>query len=155
VAIECVCKSCVGACSVKPGWFMPGEVEKAAAFLHMTAQDFFDKYLAVDYWTSEENPTFILSPAIVGIEPGEMYPMNPHGQCVFFKDDRCSIHPVKPFECRELACNDTRATTQPRHDAVAEAWKGHQKEVLALYPEASMPDMTMMDLFSMLFGALP
>lgn len=150
---ECTCARCVSACSSKPGWFLPGEVLEAAKLLGMEPQAFFDKYLMVDYWTGDVDNIYVLSPAIIQGEPGGMYPPNPHGTCVFLKDDRCSIHAAKPYECRALDhSGDNQAPL--RHELVADVWAAHQDEVKGFYadPEPEGPFTIMDALFSGFFG---
>ena len=129
---ECTCNKCRKACSYTPGWFMPGEAEKAAEFLDLSLKDFFDKYLGVDWWVGKgEEDIFVLAPALVGEETGSEYPGDPKGKCIFFnKDELCDIHPVKPFECATLTCDG--AGSKESHKAVAMAWKKHQNQIVEL-----------------------
>jgi Fe-S-cluster containining protein len=135
------CGYCRDACTRKPGWFLPGEAERAAEFLGVPLEEFFRQYLAVDWWEADhriETTTFVLSPAIEGDEAGEEFPGDPRGTCVFYQDQQCQIHPVKPYECREHWCGD-RASNTTHLDAAA-AWTGHQDQVAALLgrePEAA------------------
>jgi Fe-S-cluster containining protein len=134
------CEWCRDGCDIKPGWFLPGEAEKAAEFTGMSLPEFFRAYLAVDWWEGEggEPDTFLLSPALEGEPPGAEFPGNPRGRCVFYQDDRCRIHPVKPMECRERWCGDKEGPSV--HEDVAMAWKDHQGQVTELLgrePEAS------------------
>ena len=139
---ECKCLDCKNACRHTPGWFLPSEAEKAAAFLGLTFKDFFDKYLGVNWWENDDktpNDIFVLAPALVGEEPGCEYPGNPKGICTFFnlETDLCDIHPVKPFECADS--NHDEGKTD-RHWKIAEAWISHQdqiKELLGREPETS------------------
>jgi Fe-S-cluster containining protein len=140
----CECITCSGACTHKPGWFMPGEVAEAAKFLGMEPQAFFDKYLAVDFFEGgyeDEVPdtVFVLAPALVG-EEGGMYPYEPRGTCVFYKDGKCGIHAVKPFECRKYIHSDHRQVAILRHQDVAVAWQSHQDEVKALFQHPYVPE---------------
>lgn len=146
----CECPSCVAACTQKPGWFLPDEVAEAAKFLGLTAQEFFDKYLLVDYWYGPPH-TYILSPAVGGAESGGMFPFNPKGTCVFLKNDKCSIHPVKPFECREYMHDEERHAAMERHEQVAKAWENRQEVVTSVFPtpEPSEP-ASFLDLLSIL-----
>jgi Fe-S-cluster containining protein len=137
------CSSCRAACSHKPGWFLPGEAEKVAEYLGVTLAELFKTRLAVDWWEADHNfdtDVFLLAPAIEDEEPGAEYPGNPRGRCVFLTDDeRCSIHAVKPHECRQHWCGEVRSQVDDRHKDVAEAWQGHQdqiKELLGREPEA-------------------
>lgn len=128
---ECTCDKCKRACTYKPGWFLPKEAEKAAEHLGLSFKEFFDKYLGIDWWEGDKEDIFVLAPALVGEEIGSEYPGDPEGKCVFFnKDELCDIHPVKPFECAELVCDDTK--THERHKAVAMAWKKHQNQIIEL-----------------------
>lgn len=107
---------------------MPGEAEKAAEFLGLKLKTFFRRYLAIDYWTSNPEDIFVLSPAVKGRPPGGMFPFDPRGECVFFQKGLCEINDVKPYECR-MAHHDNK--TFPHHKKVAIAWRklGHQKQL--------------------------
>ena len=127
---ECTCNECKAACQHKPGWFMPGEAEKTAKYLKLSFQDFFNKYLGVDWW-EDDTPIFTLAPAIVGEETGSEYPGNPKGQCVFFNNNElCDIHPVKPFECARMNCDETNINGC--HEKVAKAWVDNQTQIIEL-----------------------
>ena len=127
---ECVCNTCVSACSNKPGWFLPGEAEKAAKLKGMSFEKFFSEFLAVDYFIACED-IFILSPVVKGNPPGTTFPSHPGGVCIFLKDGRCEIHTAKPFECKlDQHSQDTSLT----HEEVAEIWadEKHQSQVAEL-----------------------
>lgn len=130
------CAFCREGCDIKPGWFLPGEAERAAEFMNLPLEEFFRRYLAVDWWVAEPN-IFLLSPAIAGEYPGEEFPGDPRGTCVFYKEGRCQIHLVKPHECRERWCGDRDPGTT--HQDVAAAWAAHQDQITGLLgrePEA-------------------
>ena len=118
---DCSCKRCQSACQSKPGWFMPGEAEKAAALLGLTLEEFFKTKLGVD-WFEGDPDIFALAPALVGRPTGHEYPGNPRGACVLFVDGRCSIHAAKPLECREYLHGDDRATLAERKVRIRDAW---------------------------------
>src|SRR5574343_1485060 len=88
---SCECRVCRGACTRKPGWFMPGEAEKAARLMKMPLKKFFETYLGVDWWNGKQygEEIFLLSPALVDGERGDLFPQNPQGRCVFYVDERC------------------------------------------------------------------
>lgn len=108
---ECTCEKCVDACKNCSGVFAPGEAEKAAEYLKIPFEE-FKEMLVLNYHRDRyEDPMFwqprkvgwdhlvddegVTSDAWTGVR----------GACVFLKDDRCSIHAVKPYECREsLLC---------------------------------------------------
>lgn len=134
--IECQCEKCLNACKSKPGWFLPNEVEKVATYLNLSLAELFKTKLGIDWWESYDNPEdeeddqdiFILTPAITTMNAGSEYPANPKGKCIFLKDNLCSIHQVKPFECRLMNCKKTIN----KHKEVAESWLTHQKFINTL-----------------------
>jgi len=130
---ECNCGVCKSFCRQRPGWFMPGEAERAAEYLGMTVKAFFNKYLCVDWWCnedgSEDDNIFLPVPANATTQPGIEYPYSPRGKCVFFKEGMCEIHAVKPYECAECIHSDTDAIAQERHKSIAMAWSDHQQEI--------------------------
>lgn len=137
----CACNSCQLACRKKPGWFLPGEVEKVAKFLKMPLEKLFKEKLGIDFFGrgevgKEYDKVFILAPANVAMQSGEVYPFSPFGQCIFYKDGICEIHEVKPFECREFTHLDNESEAIERHSQIADAWREHQKQIIALYGEA-------------------
>lgn len=125
---SCQCDSCKRACENKPGWFLPGEAEKAAKHLGIPLTEFFKTKLAVDWWDGSDL-IFLLAPALVGEPSGSEYPGNRRGTCIFYKKGKCEIHAVKPFECREYIHDEP---TNGRHQSVADAWKVHQAQIRKL-----------------------
>lgn len=128
---DCNCKTCKVACLRKPGWFMPGEAEKVAEYLGVSLQELFETRLGVD-WYEGSGDIFLLAPAIHSMSAGEEYPRDPRGRCVFFDKKLCSIHPVKPFECREYHHSEKEETCQGRHRSVADAWREKQSQIETL-----------------------
>ena len=125
---SCTCSECQSYCQHKPGWFLPGEAEQLALHLGISLQDLFDSKLAVDWWVS--NPDiFLLSPAIISGEIGMEFPANPRGDCIFFEDDLCKIHPVRPFECRETFHNENNDRL---HKQIADSWIPCQDQIIKL-----------------------
>lgn len=131
---SCSCQTCQNACKMKPGWFLPGEAEKAAEALGMSMTAFFDEYLSVDWYEDlgETGPdddsdrnVFVLSPATTnGGNKGGMYGASPRGQCALFADGvGCRIHSAKPFECRAYHHGDTGKDVAERHAAASVAWR--------------------------------
>ncbi len=130
---ECQCDKCKGACKYNPGWFLPGEAEEAARYLNLPLKKFFKKYLGIDWWEADnktDKEIFVLAPAITNMATGKEYPGDPRGECIFFKDGLCKIHPVKPFECSEYIHGDQNVSN--RHWEVAEMWKEHQSQIVEL-----------------------
>ncbi len=129
---DCTCDTCKDACTRKSGWFMPGEVEKVAEYLGISLQELFNTKLGVDWWWVTDGDIFVLAPATTSMDTGMEYPRNPWGQCIFYKSGLCSIHPVKPFECREFLHSDEKGLAGKRHEAVAKAWQDNQAQIVEL-----------------------
>jgi Fe-S-cluster containining protein len=157
---ECQCEECKRACTFKPGWFKPGEVEKVAEFLGLSVAQLFETRLMVDWWNAgvdSEVDIFLLSPAVTSESAGQEFPFNPKGRCTFFKDGLCEIHQVKPYECRVSMCGESREIARERHKEAAFAWKGHQDQIKALLgrdPEVAEPT-SIFDAYSIFGGHDP
>jgi len=123
---SCSCDDCKKACSHKPGWFLPGEIEKVADYLNIDLRELFDTKLGVDWWVRFPDDIYVVAPATIEMTPGSEYPGNPRGQCQFYKDGLCSIHPVKPYECKEYHHEDTHGEVKSRHEFVSETWESQQ-----------------------------
>ncbi len=149
--VDCQCDECKSACVKCPGWFMPGEVEKAADLKGMSLQDFFEEYLSVNWWVDSPD-VFLLSPASINGNPGDMAPYDPHGKCVFYEDGLCGIHDAKPFECRQFIHEDSADTIHGRHESVADAWReqDYQDQITAIL--GYEPYAGEVSMFSGLFG---
>lgn len=135
--MECKCQTCLNACSDKPGWFMPGQVEKVAEFLNMKAKDLFKNRIGIDWFEDHGwslGNVFIFAPAITSMQTGKEYPGDPRGICIFLKKRLCEIHPVKPYECSEFDCKDEHQVIVERHNKVADAWvvEKEQSQVVTL-----------------------
>ena len=76
------CQQCGDCCAGRGGIFVrPEEVTAMAALLEMDETEFRSRYL-------ESTPLGTR----LAIEDGV---------CVFLRDNRCGVHPVKPFICRQ------------------------------------------------------
>lgn len=116
---SCTCVSCVSACTIRPGWFLPGEAEALAAKLGVPFDQLFREKLRIDLAIEDEdNGDMVagLSPAVMPTHPGcgspgGISPDPPYGVCVFLADNmRCSIHDLgKPYECRVALGHDEDA----------------------------------------------
>lgn len=135
---NCTCTTCVKACSVKPGWFLPGEAERAASMKGMKLPEFFKQYLMVDWLENandDDRDVFVLSPAIQSTRvnksnPGAEFGGDPRGKCVFFIDERCSIYGARPFECKAL--DHAEDGVLERHREVGRTWTDHQDQIVEL-----------------------
>jgi len=131
--------------NISRGGLPPGEAEKAAKLMGLPFKELFKKYLKVDWWVDDQD-IFVLSPNVVGHQPGTMADYNPKGKCVFFKKGLCLIHKAKPLECADLNCKEGAKA----HDKKSNAhnWEDHQPQIerlLGYEPEAASGNF--MDLF--------
>lgn len=154
------CATCVSACQRRPGWFLPGEAEKAAKLLGLTLVELFQQRLTADFWYEDETiatTTFVLSPLVEGQEPGTETPLNGfRGRCTFLTDDdRCEIHEAKPFECAQWYCGVHKDDLPVPHVDVARAWSDHQGQIAELLGhDPEPPPVTIGDIFDFLFSEL-
>jgi len=134
---SCTCHTCVEACYGKPGWFKPGEAEKVAEYKDLTMEELFRDWLGVDWWDDDIN-VFVLAPAMDRMEAGGMYPGDPKGACIFLdKDtDRCTIHEVKPFECRKMIHGERQTHVEVKNDWDSEEHAKQIYDLLGEEPEA-------------------
>jgi Fe-S-cluster containining protein len=138
------CRTCIALCEHKPGWFLPGEAEKAAELMGLPITEFFGRWLSVDWWEGHPDTgrdVFVLSPAVVDGRAGEEFARDPSGRCVFLTPDkRCRIHAAKPHECRQAWCgqDDRSGEARHRHQEVATAWIGHQDQIAELLGDEPM-----------------
>ena len=118
-------------CRSSPGWFGPGEVDKAAAHSGMEPDDFVRTYLVIDDHEIDGEPVYVFAPVKLGRDNKPAIPPASRvdalyralrGTCVFFKDNGCSIYPVRPMECEAYVC-----TNEPEdnlsHEAIARLWR--------------------------------
>lgn len=136
---NCTCKKCVSCCERTPGWFRPHEIEFLAEFLKLSITKAFKQFLIADYWIAEHSNIYVLAPIkdfaqVKGEEkrlvidsllknndllkrkcdlPGHRASWSyafAHAPCVFLKNARCKIYPVRPFECSVSSHDSTNGT---------------------------------------------
>lgn len=158
--IECSCGTCVSACRKKPGWFSPNEIKPLADYLGITEKELFEKHLLVDYYVDMEKDQvfFVLSPSIKDHKPGQEFPFFPTGSCVFLNaDEKCSIHPAKPFECKAFDHrNEDFEAGKQVHFAVAQSWADYKQyitDLLGREPQVQPIPMSM-DLYGFVMNSL-
>lgn len=119
-------------CRTSPGWFAPGEVEKAAALLEMTPDEFVRAYVIIDgverdgEWVEAFAPVKLDRRGEPALPPGsradELYRVL-RGPCVFFDGDGCRIYGARPIECSQYVCTNP-PEANPTHVALAALWRG-------------------------------
>ncbi len=127
---DCTCPKCVECCERRPGWFKPGEAEKAAELFRMSLRDFFEEYLVVDFWVADIDIN-LLMPRQTTKEGGGRLSYSDgftSSPCVFLSnDDRCMIHSAKPHECKQaMGCSENESTNW--HEAVAMTWDNPESQ---------------------------
>jgi Fe-S-cluster containining protein len=98
LASPCSCSACNHGCKFGSGSLLDSDVGKIAEFLGVSDKKLKEEHL-------EEKELFnkkVLRPRLVK-EGGNSY-----GRCTFFNDKKgCTIHDVKPFECKtSMGCKD-------------------------------------------------
>lgn len=83
------------------------------------------------------------------MDPGEEYPANPKGQCVFFQEGKCAIHAAKPHECRMYIHQEPNESVHERHEAVATAWRDNQAQIEELLGRTPYAETYMGGLFGL------
>ena len=90
---SCSCPEDRASCRRQPGHLLPGQMAVIADYLKEKIED-----VRGFFWNS---PGMTL-----GNKEGERFhlrtitPKFKHGKCVFYRQGRCTIHPVAPFGCR-------------------------------------------------------
>ncbi len=124
---SCACPDCCDACTNSPGWFMPTEITRLAEYLGLSLEETFRKKLAVGVTNMPGNS---LRHGIMphklrdGKKPGSLWSLDElsrPGRCVFYDQGRCSIHPVRPFECARMIHGPDHDSVQLRH-TIVEFW---------------------------------
>ena len=89
-----VCSQNNNCCKHGSGFLVEGDAERIAKFLKIT-----DAKLKKDYLEEKEQFNKKL------FRPKLITKGKPFGKCIFFKRNGCSIHVVKPLQCRTGSCS--------------------------------------------------
>lgn len=119
-------------CLSQPGWFMPGEAEKAAKHLGLTLKMFFVKYLCVYVWRKGadiDHDVFILAPAMIEIKDSFECFSPRTGTCIFYENGHCGIDETRPFEC----INSNQRHVHELHLAFALSWDTQKNQDQIFY----------------------
>ncbi len=143
---NCECEVCKSYCVRRPGWFAPDQIEDLKK--HFKVKDIKGLLdtgkLAIDWW-EEEVPVLVLAPNIIGNDE-IYYPADPRSQCVFYKNGLCSIHKIKPFECRESHHDNNHSAKL--HEKAADKWR--ENKILEKFRD--QVEVEPMDMFSSMLG---
>lgn len=151
----CACKTCVGYCERRPGFFTPDQIEPLATAMGLTTKELFDKHLAADPWLDGDDTFWVLMPVTTNWAPGMENPYDPRGRCTFLTaDKKCAIHTLgKPAECAHGRHDDPYDPAE--HEQFAQAWNTpeHQATIVDLLGyEPEEPEATIEGFASLMFG---
>ncbi len=124
---SCDCKDCVAACLNSPGWFMPGGVKALANHMNLDIPTLFQKYLAVGVTAMPDgSQRHGVMPHKMrdGKKPGGVWTLGElaqPGRCIFFDRGRCTVHPVRPYECARMIHDRKKDSIKLRH-LIIKSW---------------------------------
>lgn len=105
--IDCRSKKCVHCCKYGSGFLADGEEERIARFLKITKEGLINKYLE----EGEKFNTKRLKPKLLKEKS------KPYGKCIFLDENKgCTIHEVKPMQCRIGSCSHHSSDLQKWFD---------------------------------------
>jgi Fe-S-cluster containining protein len=105
----CDCDQCKCGCKAQPGFLAPGDLEKIANYL---GHDPYDSDFLTESFSASEGSTVIDRGQLKQI-PTIVPKQQDDGRCVFLdSSDRCTIHPVSPFGCRNFKICDDEESPQ-------------------------------------------
>jgi Fe-S-cluster containining protein len=114
---SCLCDNCVSACKHDPGRLVPADIRKISDELGISIHACMSDYLVRVPTTVRNETVYALAPAKrkgtrfveePGHTAGKDY-SDIQGICIFLESNGdCTIHTVKPFECRAyMGCTHT------------------------------------------------
>ncbi len=124
---SCSCDACKEACLNSPGWFLPGEVERLADYLNLTLEALFRKFLAIGttHMPDGSRRHGVMPHKLRDHKkPGALWTLAElaePGRCIFYDHGKCSIYPVRPFECSRMIHSHRKETKQLRQ-FIVEQW---------------------------------
>ncbi|MCP4136942.1 MAG: hypothetical protein GY754_38600 [bacterium] len=118
-------------CRNSPGWFAPGEMEKAAEFLKLSPKEFVSTYCIIDGIELPDHGRVDVfaplktdrfgEPALPPLERVDWLYRELAGSCIFFTDNGCSIYPARPIECARYLCSQP-PEKNISHTEIARMW---------------------------------
>jgi Fe-S-cluster containining protein len=118
-------------CRSSPGWFGPGQIEKAAEFLEMEADIFARTYLVIDHTEVDGVRVEVFAPLKLGRDGAPLVrPLSradrlyqlARAPCIFFDGAGCRIHGAHPVECAAYVCTNAPEDNLS-HERIARAWQ--------------------------------
>lgn len=111
------CTQCGKCCTGFPGytWVTVEEIEEIARFLNMEITEFAESYLRMvdgDFALLEYSPNY---------------------DCCFLKENRCSVYPVRPKQCRTFPWWQKNLESKEAWEEAAKYCEGINKEDAELF----------------------
>ncbi len=103
------CGSCTHCCQYSSGALVDSDFQPIADFLHISVDELKEKHLeqVTKFNTTRWRPRLL--------RDGK-----PYGPCTFLTEKECSIHPVRPLQCRTFKCEERpvpdNGITSPGYD---------------------------------------
>ncbi len=121
--IECKCDGCKNACKYRPGWFLPNQVNSLLGYFNVKTIEELLKTgkVAIDWWEGDDPDILILAPNIIN-NTEIYYPADPRNRCVFYNNELCDIHKIKPYEC-SMYSHEDKDDGEDRHRKIMNKWK--------------------------------
>lgn len=164
---DCQCSGCQSLCSHYPGWLTPRDVKRLAAQLGVSMASLFRTHLAIDGYygfsteSGESVDIFVPLPRSERAAAGEQIArpamslalmfssIANNSRCGLLRDGLCTIHSVKPRECRESyanGCVTAKDSGRSLHKLIVRAWArpGMQFWLASLLVEAGLDAQQLM-----------
>jgi Fe-S-cluster containining protein len=118
---SCSCPDCRRACQNSPGWFLPEQLEPLAGHLGLDLAEAFRHYLAV---STTAMPDGTLRHGVMPHKfqdfkkPGSVWSLvelAQPGRCIFYDRGRCTIYPLRPYECSRMLHSQMEQAQALRH----------------------------------------
>ena len=108
---------------------MPSDIEPLREYLGISYSELFKSCLLIDFWTLNEEVEVVAPGSIheVGQRATWDYPFGANNVCLFLKDGECSIHEVKPFECKMTGHNKKKYRR-----SIAKVWQKDDTKIIDL-----------------------
>ncbi len=143
------CTRCGNCCHSQTGWLVPADLRAIAEFLNISQRQLISRYLVIDYLAqSETGYTFVWAPVRVNeftgtplVTPGQRVPWRyseEYAPCIFWQTKGCSIHQVKPLECKLYGCGTSDGVLQPSRSHIAMQWDQSEPEFAALHRQYNL-----------------
>lgn len=89
LAKPCNCNFCQHGCNVGSGFLVEDDIKEISLFLKISEEKLKREYLEkVELFNKK-----LLRPKLIRKD-------KPYGKCIFFNEGKCTIHPVKPLQCK-------------------------------------------------------